>query len=334
MRTYFQDICSVPEADEFFGINEYSDLIILTKPIVYMTIQEISDSHKILAEHLDKIAPDAHDPLRKIFDLLKHEPDLESFSVNRPISTVSLPKSNSEASGLINKNTQLCLTLTNRFTPNNDNKTDLNNLMIRIKRLIIEIIHCQSGESVEKIVNTLSNKEQEAYHEYIVKKRQENTKLLSVDYQKIANNLSCSLETMKKELVLCMKDLKRLKSVTGDNEIYEDMIRQIAQDIRNQRKHRQRRQKELIHLHEVHNVLNKKSDLLTEQVTYYNEYVKACLDSLNSKKGNGSRTKNPFKRTQSEKVQGSVKYTAAKLFDKGVIMEITGLQPKQLSVFS
>jgi hypothetical protein len=69
------------------------------------------------------------------------------------------------------------------------------------------------------------------------------------------------------------------------SDTYQEIVHKIAQDIRNQRKHRQRRQKELIHLLEVHRVLNKKTTLLKEQVSYYNEYVKACLDSLNSKKG-------------------------------------------------
>lgn len=163
MRNYFQEICNVPEADEFFGINEYSDLIILTKPIVYMTIQEIRDSHKLLVENLDKIAPDPQDQLRKIFDLLKHEPDLESFNVNRPLSVISLQKPNNDCSNAINKNTQLCLTLTDRFTPNNEDKADLNSILIRTKRLIIEIIHCQSGENIEKIIHTIANKEQVNY---------------------------------------------------------------------------------------------------------------------------------------------------------------------------
>lgn len=62
IRNYFYEVCNVCEADEYFGINEYSDLIVLTKPIVYMTIQEISDTHKILVDYLDKIAPDEQDP--------------------------------------------------------------------------------------------------------------------------------------------------------------------------------------------------------------------------------------------------------------------------------
>ena len=75
-------MCNVCEADEYFGIDEYSDLIVLTKPIVYMTVQEITDTHKILVQYLDKIAPDTKDPLREIFTLLQFEPNLDSLTEN------------------------------------------------------------------------------------------------------------------------------------------------------------------------------------------------------------------------------------------------------------
>lgn len=332
IRNYFQEICQVPEADEFFGINEYSDLIVLTKPIVYMTVQEIGETHKILVENLDKIAPEPTDPLREIFSILKHEPDLDSFT-SRPLSTVSLNKSaDSSKSDSLNrssfsKNTQLCLTLTNRFPPNTDERNDTNNIMIRTKRLIIEILHCQHGEDLIEILSTHASIDQEKYHEFLLKKREKNIKLLSPEYQKLANSLNLPLEQIKLEVLRNVTDLKKNDGKSSlDCEIYQEIISRIAQDIRNQRKHRQRRQKELVHLLEVHSVLNKKSELLKEQVSYYNEYVKACLDSLNSKKG---RNKNPFKRHQKEKLVGSVKYTAAKLHDKGVILEIPGFQQKQ-----
>ena len=89
---------------------------------------------------------------------------------------------------------------------------------------------------------------------------------------------------MKKEVLKNVSDLKRLNPAEQETCIYEEIVSRIAQDIRNQRKHRQRRQKELVHLLEVYRVLNKKTALLKVQVSYYNEYVKACLDSLNSKK--------------------------------------------------
>lgn len=135
------------EADEYFGINEYSDLITLTKPVVYMTVQEICDTHRILVEYLDRIAPDESDPLREIFKLLHFEPNLDSLTENLLGSNGKSPAGATAANTLntstsasshdtlsrsnLSKNTQLCLTLTNRFTPNGDEKTDLNNLFIR-----------------------------------------------------------------------------------------------------------------------------------------------------------------------------------------------------------
>ncbi len=134
---------------------------------------------------------------------------------------------------------------------------------------------------------------------------------------------------MKREVAGSLAELTSGLGLERAGEVYEELVGRLAQDIRNQRKHRQRRQKELAHLLEVHRVLVRKSELLKEQVGYYNEYVKACLDSLNSKRQGGRGARNPFRRSQREKVQGCVKYTAAKLHDKGVIVEIAGVAAKQ-----
>lgn len=133
-------MCTVCEADEYFGINEYSDLITLTKPVVYMTVQEIFDTHRILVEYLDRIAPDENDPLREIFKLLHYEANLDTLTENligtrTPAimgSSTFDASQDTLARTNLSKNTQLCLTLTNRFTPNGDEKTDLNNLFIRL----------------------------------------------------------------------------------------------------------------------------------------------------------------------------------------------------------
>jgi hypothetical protein len=100
-----------------------------------MTVQEIGETHKILVENLDLIAPDENDHLRQIFNLLNYEPDLESFTINysnnRQSTASVISKNDSMHEKSFSKNTQLCLTLTNRFTPNTDEKADLNNLFTR-----------------------------------------------------------------------------------------------------------------------------------------------------------------------------------------------------------
>lgn len=88
---------------------------------------------------------------------------------------------------------------------------------------------------------------------------------------------------MKSEVVQNLIELEKAKLVSSGNG-YQSIISRIGQDIRSQRKHRQRRQKELQHLQQVYKVLQNKHNSLAEQVSYYNEYVKACLDGFNSKK--------------------------------------------------
>lgn len=217
-------MCSVSEADEYFGINEYSDLIVLTKPVVYMTVQEICDTHRILVEYLDRIAPDENDPLREIFKLLHFEPNLDSLTENLLCSRTTTSTTANAATAVpqdtmsranLSKNTQICLTLTNRFTPNGDEKTDLNNLFIRLeinylylympilskleyfmcvfwfvvertKRFIVEIIHCQAGETLFQILKTPSTPEQEQLHEELLRKREKNDKLINPEYNRIS----------------------------------------------------------------------------------------------------------------------------------------------------
>ncbi len=242
-----------------------------------------------MVEYLDKIAPNSNDPLREIFNLLDHEPNLDSLTDNLCCKATLNNSHNNTPNDTItkntfSKNTQLCLTLTNRFTPNGEEKTDINNLFIRTKRLIVELIYCQPGDNLKQILKTPATKEQELFREKLVKRRQKNDKLMNSDYQSISKILISSLETIKKEIRYNLVELEKVNMVSSSN-CYQIMISRIAQDIRNQRKHRQRRQKELAHLQEVNRVLQKKHSLLKEQVSYYNEYVKACLDSLNSKRG-------------------------------------------------
>lgn len=288
-------MCNVSDADDYFGIDEYSDLIVLTKPIVYMTVQEISDTHKILIQNLDKIAPESSDPLREIFNLLQFDPNLDSLTENL-CSRTSLGSSGTNDSpkqetmsrnnSNLSRNTQLCLTLSNRFTPNGEEKADLINLFIRTKRLIIELIHCQNGDNLKMILKTPCSFEQEILHQKLVKKREKNKKFSSgidqLDF--IRKSLGMPLENIKREVRQNLLDLEQADIVSSANN-YQSVISRIGQDIRNQRKHRQRRQKEMSHLKQVYQVLKKKQNLLKEQVSYYNEYVKACLDGFNNRKG-------------------------------------------------
>jgi hypothetical protein len=318
IRSYFNQICNVPEADDYFGISEYSDLIIFSKPVVYMTVSEVNDTHRLLVQYLDKIVPSANnsssrnDPFREIINslemkgplnvdilndnlLLKSTNSIESTHLHRQTSSAGDPQS-----GVLNKNTQICLTLNNTFILNHigfDEKTHLNDKFIRTKKFIVDLIQCQNNNNMNNIFNSSNNEtlidlletktncEEEKIYIDLLKKRQQQQQ----QQQKQQNSenefqiVHMSLDNLKREIKKNLNELEKAKMVSK-KDCYQAIVSRVAQDIRNQRKYRQRRQKELNHLNDVDIVLTKKHHLLKEQVSFYNEYVKACLDSFNNKK--------------------------------------------------
>ncbi|KAL0188622.1 hypothetical protein M9458_015721, partial [Cirrhinus mrigala] len=95
-------------------------------------------------------------------------------------------------------------------------------------------------------------------------------------------------------------------------------------DIRNQRRYRQRRKAELVKLQQTNSGLNSKTNFYNVQIDYYNQYIKTCMDNLASK---GKVSKKPGDSKAKKSKQVSQKYTAARLHEKGVLIEIEDLQP-------
>jgi len=56
------------------------------------------------------------------------------------------------------------------------------------------------------------------------------------------------------------------------------------QDIRNQRLYRHRRKQDMLRLKQTLKALAAKRSFFEEQVSYYNQYVKTCLDNLAAKR--------------------------------------------------
>lgn len=46
-RRFFQAACDVPELEDKFNVDEYSDLVTLTKPVIYISIGEIINTHTV-----------------------------------------------------------------------------------------------------------------------------------------------------------------------------------------------------------------------------------------------------------------------------------------------
>uniref|UniRef100_A0A8C0AXU2 IQ motif containing GTPase activating protein 1 n=1 Tax=Buteo japonicus TaxID=224669 RepID=A0A8C0AXU2_9AVES len=240
-RRFFQAACEVPELQDKFNIDEYSDLVTLTKPVIYISIGEIINTHTLLLDHQDAIAPEHNDPIHELLDDLGEVPTIESL-----------------IGGLVYSEHQRAMQ----------------------KRAI------RDAKTPDKMKKTVSVKE----------------------------GCNLNLQGKKDKIKTGLKKLTELGTVNAKNK-YQELINDIAKDIRNQRRYRQRRKAELVKLQQTYSALNSKATFYGEQVDYYKSYIKTCLDNLASKGKNSKKI--------------SLKYTAARLHEKGVLLEIEDLQVNQ-----
>ncbi|XP_074736197.1 ras GTPase-activating-like protein IQGAP1 isoform X1 [Strix uralensis] len=322
-RRFFQAACEVPELQDKFNIDEYSDLVTLTKPVIYISIGEIINTHTLLLDHQDAIAPEHNDPIHELLDDLGEVPTIESL-IGEGSGNVNDPNREMLAK------TEVSLTLTNKFdVPGDENaEMDARTILLNTKRLIVDVIRFQPGETLTEILETPATSEQEAEHQRAMQKRAIRDAKTPDKMKKsvsVKEDGNLNLAEKKDKIKTGLKKLTELGIVNAKNK-YQELINDIAKDIRNQRRYRQRRKAELVKLQQTYSALNSKATFYGEQVDYYKSYIKTCLDNLASK-GKVSKKPREMKGKNSKKI--SLKYTAARLHEKGVLLEIEDLQSNQ-----
>ena len=60
-------------------MDQYTDVTRVSKPVIYISLAEVMDTHRNLLEHQDAVAPDPTDPLHDILDDLGDVPDVEAL---------------------------------------------------------------------------------------------------------------------------------------------------------------------------------------------------------------------------------------------------------------
>ncbi|KAM8793472.1 ras GTPase-activating-like protein IQGAP2 [Eudromia elegans] len=329
-RNFFQFACDVPEPEEKFNIDEYSDMVTLSKPVIYISIEEIINTHSLLLEHQDAIATEPNDLLNELLEGLGPVPDVESFLGE---GTVDPNDPNRESTLNQLAKTEISLSLTSKYELREDEDQDLKSLMIKTKRLIVDVIRTQPGDTLLEILETPATAQQESEHLKIVEKRailDSKTPEKMKHSQSIFEDGQLPIEQKKRKIQRNLQTLEQAGLVSSAIK-YQEIINEIAKDIRNQRRYRHHRKAELVKLQQTLNALNSKTAFYEEQINYYNTYIKTCLDNLtrkNSRRSIKLDGKDEVKGSKKMK-QTSLKYTAARLHEKGVILEIEDLQTNQ-----
>lgn len=103
-------VCDVPEPDERFSMDEFSELLNVTRPVIYVSVSELINTHKVrhgpgltrspsrpvllwsiimvylsiccqlLLEHQETLCPDSSDPLRLLLQDLGSVPTLQDLT--------------------------------------------------------------------------------------------------------------------------------------------------------------------------------------------------------------------------------------------------------------
>uniref|UniRef100_A0A7N6B4G1 IQ motif containing GTPase activating protein 3 n=1 Tax=Anabas testudineus TaxID=64144 RepID=A0A7N6B4G1_ANATE len=318
-RKFLLSVCDVPEPEDRFSMDEYSELLILNKPVIYISVSELLNTHKLLLEHQEVLCSDPSDPLKLILRDLGSIPTLQEL-----IGESSLQADpGSEPSKM-----EVSLTLTSKFDIFNDSddKPDARGLLLSMKQLIIDVIRTQPGDSLSDILRTSTSPDQEACHDWLVQRRARQdarTPEKIKRNQSLVANSNLSLEEKKRKILRGLRRLEALRVLRPPET--ENQILQMI-DIRQQRLHRQRRGAELLKLRETLNSLQVKSSFHSEQVDYYRHYITSCLDNLTT---NSKPTNKKTAESKARKKVPALSYSAARLHEKGVLLEIEDLPTSQ-----
>uniref|UniRef100_A0A3P9BTU9 Ras-GAP domain-containing protein n=1 Tax=Maylandia zebra TaxID=106582 RepID=A0A3P9BTU9_9CICH len=289
-RRFLQSVCDVPEPEDRFSMDQYSELLIVNRPVIYISVSELLNTHKLLLEHQEVLCPDPSDPLGLILKDLGPVPGLQ------------------ELIGTANRCSAVAI------------RSDT-------KQLIIDVIRTQSGDSLRDILRTTPSRDQEVCHDWLMQRRAQQdarTPEKMKRNQSLVANGNLSLEEKKRKILRSLRRLEglgTLKPPDSENQI----LQMIAKDIRQQRLHRQRRGAELLKLHQTLSSLQAKSSFHSEQVDYYRHYITSCLDNLTASKSTNQKAADGKGRNKLP----ALSYSATRLHEKGVLLEIEDLPVTQ-----
>ncbi|XP_078048629.1 ras GTPase-activating-like protein IQGAP1 [Augochlora pura] len=311
-KNFFRYCCHIEDLKDHFCIHEFTEATLIHKPEIYISLQEICDTHCLMLEYQDQIALDPMDPLHDLLDDLGPAPSLHSL--------LGISENTSEANLARFGKTEVCLVLTNKFQVPEDEDANLNRLFIKTKELLVSVLQFLKGQTLVEALETSCSPVQEKLYD---------VKCSSMSPTLNIIHKSSSLNDCKLQLRAYLNKLE-LGGWVSQADGYQNIITAVANDLCNKGKYRIIRNKELQMLRVTKQRLEEKCKYYQEQVEYYNEYIQRCLENLHTGKGS-LRAFKAIQKNNHGKLRSkmTLKYSAAKLQEKGVLLEVDGLPQAQ-----
>lgn len=315
-KKFFCDACNVPELEEHFKVNEYTEATMLTKPVIFISLHDIFEVHSLLLEHQNSVAPDAADPLHELLEDLGSKPSVEALIGENPENITPLQMAKLE----------VCLFLNNKFELSENSKNATNTLFVRTKQMLVDIMRCSKAANLIDMINSKPTEFQRTLYRSIIAEKELHTCKEAVSYRTRSDKNG---ETLDETIENTMRNLNllELEGYVSSKNNYADIVKAIALEIRNRHGYRIRRRKDLDQLKVTLANLQKKTTFCEEQVDYYNQYMKQCLANMTP--GSKKLRRGGSQSEEGVKSMSSRKYTALKLHEKGVIVAMEGLALNQ-----
>ncbi|KAI9781296.1 MAG: hypothetical protein M1839_006089 [Geoglossum umbratile] len=316
----WHSLISVREAEAQFDIDEFNDLYARQKPTLYIKMADIFAIHQLVAGEIPHICPNKDDLLRE----LVHE--------------LGNAKSNEdEMSGV--SSAEIRLQLNPKLHDVEDPDADIKALFMETKRCILYIIRVQSGANLmEILVKPITMEDEERWHSLLHEEFSGGRKRGAYsDAYALTDITSMSYSELKRTALENIVMLEKAGRITRHNH-YQDLLNDIAVDIRTKHRRRIQRQRELEGVKATLGNLDEKTLWLDQQLKSYNDYIEQAMVTLQNKKGK-KRFLVPFTKQynhvrelqRSGRVPkfGSFKYSARALADKGVLVSYKGYTERQ-----
>lgn len=350
----------MPEPEEFFEADQFSDLYSRTKPTLYIKLADIFALHSLVSDNLTAVVTSRDDPIKEL------------------LTDLGTAKSNeSDLSGAASGG-EITLTLKSRFTVQEDPNTEARALFMATKRLVLYMIKVQTGSNLLEIMcRPISHDDADRWiqvvREEVAEKERDNhggkhhkrtnsfdprASLRGARAQSVYSEAPSAYSEDRRDLPADLESMTyaELKQTAIENIIaleqpavppqfhvsrhnnYQDLLNALAADIRQKHRRRMDRAREIDSTRATLSQLDAKAAFLEDQLKSYNDYIEQCLHTLASKKGAKHKFILPFTKQWSHEREleragrqpkfGSYKYSARQLADKGVLLSWSGYAPE------
>ncbi|ODQ79452.1 hypothetical protein BABINDRAFT_161850 [Babjeviella inositovora NRRL Y-12698] len=324
-------LIDVPAPEQAYNMTMYDDLTAATRPVLVIKCSEMLAIHQMVKREINALVPpsasmnDGADPLREC--VVK----LNTINVSAP----EVAK--------ISQLGEISLQLSPSAFGDGFSSKKIKHLLVQAKRYVLYHIRVQreSDDLLEMLILKIGPEHERRFRELVDGGR----KSLNSSTRTVEDSAALTYVEVRKLALATLLELEELREVTRANGFHEVLV-QLATDIRTKHDQRLGRKKQLSQAAETNQRLENKHKALVREYADFKRFIDRLLVEGQSQKTGGKRwfhflstlTKQylqhrEFRRMGFTPKFGYHKFSARKLMDQVVLIDVKGLESGGKSAF-